>query len=117
MNNVVRMCFRQPSRHLLRSIQDFGEFHRSAEMNSLRQRLAVIERHYDEPATVACRLDTVDRADVGMVEGGGHASFLEKSLLLFLAGSDFFRKELERYCAFQLNSPWCKSGFVGKKHL
>ena len=97
------MGFCQPSRHLLRGIQNFVQLHLGAEMNSLGERHAVIECHHYERMAVARGLDPIDCTDVGMVEGRGKLGFLDKALFVFLAGKGLRRKGISALqSAFQL---------------
>src|SRR6516162_4742348 len=71
-------------------------------MYSRSQRWAFIKGHYDERSSVARLVNSVDRADVGMIKRRSKLCFLQETLLFPLAGSDFIRKELQGYGTIEL---------------
>ena len=70
--------------------------------NFLRERLALVKGHHDEGAAVGGFFHAVNHADVGVIERGGGAGFLEELLFFFCAGVDFQRQEFQSDGALQL---------------
>ena len=79
MNNAVRMGLYQPSRHLLRGIQNFGQLHGAAEMNSLGVRGVRINVSPVKPAApgfAETMRPRIERLDARCAELGWHLDFL-----------------------------------------
>ena len=63
----------------------------------LLQRLAFVERHRDEQLSIAGLADSVNRADVGVIERRRRASFRDESRLRPRIDTQRGRQELERH--------------------
>ena len=77
-----------------------GERRSSAPLNQLLQRLALQTLHDDERLAVVLP-DVVNRADVGMIEGGGGARLAVETLPGLRSCDEFLGQEFDRHNAIQ----------------
>ena len=102
MHHRARMSRRQALPHLDRDVDRCRHGQRTTEHLS-RQRFPDVVRHHDEGASVAGFLQSVDRANVGMVERRRRPRLAQKPLFVLAAGNQVLRKELQRNRALQLH--------------
>ena len=91
---VVRVL--EPARDLQRDRERFVEGKTSAS-DPLLQRLAVVQRHRDEQLSIAGLADSVNRANVGVIECRRRPGFRDEPRLRPRIGAERRRQELERH--------------------
>ena len=101
MDDAGVMGPRQPARHLQGDVDRLADGQRAAG-DARPQRLAGVERHGDEQATVLGAVDVVDGADVRVVEGGGAARFAVEAIAGRRVPGEVRRQELERDMALEV---------------
>ena len=84
MHDTVGMRVGESHSHLASNPDSFVDLERTI-MNPLRQRRSLVERHHDERVPVLGLFDSVNDADVGMVERRCGACFTQEAFLVALA--------------------------------
>jgi hypothetical protein len=100
VNDAAGVGLGEAAGHLCGDGDGLGLGERSA-ADVLGQRRSLVEGHDDEGSAVGGLFDTVNDADVGVVEGRGGACLAQKALFVGRAGVELGGKEFEGDDSFQ----------------
>ena len=89
------MCLDEALRNLDRDVERLGRTQRAAP-DEVVERFAFIVGESQEDAAVGRRVNLVNGADVGVVEGGSGLRFLNESLPRIVVEGELLGKKLER---------------------
>ena len=100
MENAFRMCRIECVGNLNRQLQQVL-VSQGLSCNATLKSLSIHQFHRNEGLAFAL-VDFVNRADIGMVQGGGGSGLTLKALKCLMVAREFFWQEFQGYAATQL---------------
>ena len=100
MDDMPRVRFAEPSRHLASDIQTLLQG-KAAAANFVRQRFTLVIPHDDEQAAICGFFQTVNHANIRVVQCRSSLRLARERLLLFFLHAEFRRKKFQRHRALE----------------